>query len=602
MHRLAFHAGNRFLRAPCLSLEQTTWQHPLGKLLLTAEKNEKSPNFKKVSTIAQTQTKEAATSTIHSAESIIKQAATEVQTEATEVAGIKLTPSATIDKSPLPFEEIPGPAVLRIWEKYWKYVPVLGTQLFCSLLINRFTEGQLVWNRNVTPIKYFFNEYGPIVRIHGPIMGDVVMIHRGKHIEEVLKNETTTPARSGIDVLQHYRLNYKKYRLAGPFSMQNAEWLQTKKKLTKPMEEIVNESYGKVNLICDEFINRIRKIRNRQDEVPSNFNEELLRWGMDCFCTITINRRLGFFDVIGFNSASEPARIIAAMNTAHTFLGLCETGFQVWRFMETPFTRRLFASCDVIDGVIGKYIRQIHNKYQNTTLQMYEKSHDTAEEEEASLLEKLLVDEHMEVDDVATIMMDMIVLGVQAVTNCQAFLLYFLAKNPRAQQKLYEEINKVSPNKYATINAGDIKNMKYLQACLKESLRLRPAFPYINRMLQKNITLHGFSIPKGTFVIMATQFSAMREENFEDPEKFRPERWLTDKKDSVATEDFNCLPFGYGLRSCLGKKMAEMEMALFTAKLIREFRIEYDYADISSKFIMLNIPNKALRFRFLDRD
>lgn len=47
------------------------------------------------------------------------------------------------DKSPLPFEEIPGPAILKIWEKYWKYVPLLGTQVLSSLLINRFTQGTI---------------------------------------------------------------------------------------------------------------------------------------------------------------------------------------------------------------------------------------------------------------------------------------------------------------------------------------------------------------------------------------------------------------------------------------------------------------------------
>ena len=48
-----------------------------------------------------------------------------------------------LDRSPLPFEEIPGPAVLKLWEKYWRYVPLLGTQLFRSVLINGLTEGTI---------------------------------------------------------------------------------------------------------------------------------------------------------------------------------------------------------------------------------------------------------------------------------------------------------------------------------------------------------------------------------------------------------------------------------------------------------------------------
>lgn len=44
-------------------------------------------------------------------------------------------------KLPLPFEKIPGPAILKFIEKYWSYVPLLGTQVFCCLLINNFTVG-----------------------------------------------------------------------------------------------------------------------------------------------------------------------------------------------------------------------------------------------------------------------------------------------------------------------------------------------------------------------------------------------------------------------------------------------------------------------------
>lgn len=66
-----------------------------------------------------------------------------VETTTFEVATGNIETHTISDKTPLPFQEIPGPAVLKIWEKYWKYVPLLGTQLFSSLLINRFTEGTI---------------------------------------------------------------------------------------------------------------------------------------------------------------------------------------------------------------------------------------------------------------------------------------------------------------------------------------------------------------------------------------------------------------------------------------------------------------------------
>ncbi|XP_028523167.1 probable cytochrome P450 12a5, mitochondrial isoform X2 [Apis cerana] len=522
-------------------------------------------------------------------------ATTEVSPTTFEVSTMKVD-SQVFDKAPLPFDEIPGPAILKIWEKYWKYVPLLGTQLLSSLLINRFTQGRLTWNRNITPLKYLFNEYGCIVRINGPLSGDIVMIHRPEHIAEVFKQEGDTPVRSGIDILQHYRLNYRKYRLAGPFSMQGTEWLEIRDKVEDTFNQISSTFFTKIDTCCNELITRICKIRNRQNEVPVSFYEDLIRWAMECFCDLTFNKRLGFLEPIGYNSSSEASKLINALTTAHKYMSRCETGFQVWRFFLTPFARKLFEACDVLDNVIGKYVRQAQCKLR------IRKSHseESSMTERSPVLEKLLLNEGIHPDDICTMLMDMIILGIQATVNSEAFLLYHLAKNPRTQRKVYDEIISVLSNDNSSFTEKSLKNMPYLKACIQETLRLHPAIPYITRLLPKTISLHGYTIPKGTFVIMANQITSQREENFEDPFKFWPERWLSNS--SKEDVHFSYLPFGHGIRSCLGKNMAEAKMMLLTAKLVRQFRIEYDYADIKSRFMMVNVPNKPLRFRFVNRN
>jgi len=65
----------------------------------------------------------------------------EITTENVKIP--KVMPRVRIEKTSLPFEEIPGPMILKLWEKYWRYVPLLGTQLFCSLLISRFIQGTI---------------------------------------------------------------------------------------------------------------------------------------------------------------------------------------------------------------------------------------------------------------------------------------------------------------------------------------------------------------------------------------------------------------------------------------------------------------------------
>ncbi|XP_058798490.1 probable cytochrome P450 12a5, mitochondrial [Phymastichus coffea] len=497
-----------------------------------------------------------------------------------------------------PFQDVPGPALLKLWEKYWRYVPLFGTQLFRSVLINGLSEGRLLWNRNVSPLRYLFNEYGPIVRLNGPFTGDVVLIHRPEHIAKVFQEEGDSPTRSSIDVLQHYRLNYRKYRFSGPFCTQGTdslEWIKTKKSLEVPMSEQVLKQFPKLEMACDELVLRIRQTKNRQDEVPSNFHQELLRWGMECFWILMLNRKIGFLDSTGYSENSETNRFIEALVDAHLYMSRCETGFQFWRFMETPFSRKLFTSCDIIDNVIGKYIRIAQGNLRKDI------SVDNEEDAQirSTILDHLLIKQRMNPDDVSTLLMDMVILGMQATVNSQAFLLYYLAKNPRVQRKLHAEINLKARNDLL-ITKATLDNMPYLSACINECLRLRPPFPYLTRLLPKTIVLHGYTLPKGTYIIMANQISSQKEENFEDPEKFKPERWLNTNEESYPKNSY--LPFGKGLRSCIGESMAKLEMMLLTTKVLREFRVEYDYADINSRFLMMNVPSRPLRFRFVDRE
>jgi cytochrome P450 len=64
---------------------------------------------------------------------------------------------------------------------------------------------------------------------------------------------------------------------------------------------------------------------------------------------------------------------------------------------------------------------------------------------------------------------------------------------------------------------------------------------------------------------MANQIACRREENFEDPDKFKPERWLKTFDDSYPKNSY--LPFGKGLRKCIGENVAKLEMMLLTTKV-----------------------------------
>ena len=148
-------------------------------------------------------------------------------------------------------------------------------------------------------------------------------------------------------------------------------------------------------------------------------------------------------------------------------------------------------------------------------------------------------------------------------------MLNLLAQNPDKQQILRAEILEKLPTKDSTLTADAMKNMPYLRACIKESQRLQPVVLGNMRKLPKDIVLSGYLIPKGHHISTSSGVMHYLEENFERPREFLPERFL--KGDSCPAElkaknPFAYLPFGFGARMCIGKRLAELEMEILTSK------------------------------------
>ena len=137
--------------------------------------------------------------------------------------------------------------------------------------------------------------------------------------------------------------------------------------------------------------------------------------------------------------------------------------------------------------------------------------------------------------------------GIDTTGTAASFLLYHLATNPEKQEILYQEIcDTIGPSGHLTEAA--LAKMRYMKAVQMESQRILPSIWGTSRMFDKDIVVNGYNIPAGTTVIRVGAFSAMDPENFTEPEKFHPERWLRNHRDRHQADSFANLPFGHGAR------------------------------------------------------
>jgi cytochrome P450 family 4 len=162
--------------------------------------------------------------------------------------------------------------------------------------------------------------------------------------------------------------------------------------------------------------------------------------------------------------------------------------------------------------------------------------------------------------------------GHDTVTSTISFSLYLLSQHPKAQQKAFEEVSRIVGNNLnddPTYN--QLLEMKYLEYCIKETLRLYPAVPMYGRNLDEDIDLDGKILPAGSnFNIM---IYALNKDPayFKDPEAFIPERF--DDSNEKNENPFVFVPFSAGPRNCIGQKFAMLELKSTICNVIRNFEL-----------------------------
>jgi cytochrome P450/ubiquinone/menaquinone biosynthesis C-methylase UbiE len=153
-------------------------------------------------------------------------------------------------------------------------------------------------------------------------------------------------------------------------------------------------------------------------------------------------------------------------------------------------------------------------------------------------------------------LMTMLLAGHETTATGLAFAFDLLLRNPRVLGRLREELA-----------AGEDET--YLNAVVTETLRLRPVIDASARTLTEPRTIGGWDLPAGIRVYPAIAVVHLRGDLYRQPHEFRPERFIDDEAESYAW-----LPFGGGIRRCIGASLAQAEMAEVIRTVISSVELE----------------------------
>ncbi|KAH8264316.1 hypothetical protein KR038_006388 [Drosophila bunnanda] len=451
------------------------------------------------------------------------------------------------------------------------------------------------------------DDYGDVFFIDG-LLGSpaCVMTYNPKDFEVVFRNEGVWPFRPGSDSLRYHRTVHQKdffQGVEGAIPSQGKAWGDFRSTVNPVLMQPKNVRlyYKKMSQVNQAFVQRIKDIRDPStQEVPGDFIDTINSWTLESVSVVALDKQLGLLTEEGKDR--DALQLFKYLEDFFVLSADLEMKPSLWRYIKTPKLKKFLAAMDGLQDITSAYVEEAIAR-----LEKEAKAGVVRPENEQSVLEKLLkVDKK-----VATVMaMDMLMAGVDTTSSTFTGLLLCLAKNPEKQEKLREEVMKVLPQKDSEFTEASMKNVPYLRACIKESQRIYPLVIGNARGLTRDSVISGYRVPAGTFVSMVSISAITSEEHFPKASDFLPERWLRSANDSAGgcpandlktKNPFVFLPFGFGPRMCVGKRIVEMELELGVARLLRHFTVEFNHPTRNAfRSALVNLPNIPLKFKFTD--
>ena len=244
-------------------------------------------------------------------------------------------------------------------------------------------------------------------------------------------------------------------------------------------------------------------------------------------------------------------RLAELRQRLRTFLEASASGRELRKLLlvgpEKADRRRIFAHVlDPVDEIIAQVIadrRQLDDL-----------------EDRDDVLSMLLLARHedgtpMDGVELRDELVTLLVAGHETTATALAWALERLTRHPAALERLTEEVR---------AGEGD----EYVDGVIRETLRLRPVIPFVGRKLSEPQTIGAWDIPAGARVAPSIHLMHRREDIYPEAAAFRPERWLGERPNP-----YTFLPFGGGVRRCLGASFAETEMRAVLGAIVRSVRL-----------------------------
>ncbi|MBS1593730.1 MAG: cytochrome P450 [Bacteroidetes bacterium] len=233
--------------------------------------------------------------------------------------------------------------------------------------------------------------------------------------------------------------------------------------------------------------------------------------------------------------------------------------FRLPETIPTPFNRKARKSIELLDKVIYEIIdeRRREGVSKDDLLSMLIDAQD--EETGIGMDNKQLRDE----------VMTIFLAGNETSSNALTWTLYLLSQHPEAEARMIAEIDQ-KLDSGVKVDFTTVNEFQYVRQVIDESMRVHPPVWIVGRRAIEADEIGGYYIAPQTNVVVPIIYLHHSPKYWDQPEKFMPERFAPEKRNSI--DRYVYMPFGGGPRLCIGNNFAMLEMQIILITLYRRFR------------------------------
>mmetsp|Transcript_32311 Transcript_32311/g.69808 ORF Transcript_32311/g.69808 Transcript_32311/m.69808 type:complete len:381 (+) Transcript_32311:41-1183(+) len=333
---------------------------------------------------------------------------------------------------------------------------------------------------------------------------------------------------------------------------------------------------GVQNAACNPLVKAIHALGDRGNKAV-DIDQLLLRATLDSISEVALGGAVG--------ALADPTAPCWLLESVEASILLGQYAFTTPFLLRFPFNRLPF-----VRRSMDKY--QAMRRHALTMAQETRRKGSAARQDMLKVLTTAIDEEtgekltDMEVADEVCLFFTA---GTDTTAHTMAFTLYYIARHTHVQRRIAEEVQEVLGQR-DNLDFSDLKKLRYLDATIKESLRVMPTSASgTDREAPEATTLAGRHIKKGQMIQIPPIVLHYNDDMWHNPTQFEPERFLqpdTDRHPSAFQ------PFSGGRRNCTGRAFAMMEATLVLAELIRHFRwvVPAGYPQLKTKWEFTVVP------------